>query len=193
MDDAYTLSARKEIVLSVGPFQSPWLLMVSGVGPAATLKTNGIPLVADRPGVGQNMQEHIIYASSYRPCAPRSRGNVTLASPRAGVLPVINPNWLTDPPILIGPEYFPRSQVATDAEILDHVRKSFDTILHASCTCAMGLANDTQAVVDSKALVIVDALRVVDASALPFLPPGHPQSTLYALAEKIACEISGNC
>lgn len=58
----------------------------------------------------------------------------------------------------------------------------------------MGLANDTQAVVDSKALVIgVDALWVVDASALPFLPPGHPQSTLYALADKVACETSGNC
>ncbi|KAG0160217.1 hypothetical protein PDIDSM_7744 [Penicillium digitatum] len=50
MGYAYTLSARKEIVLSVGPFQSPRFLMVSGVGPAVTLKAHGIPFVADRPG-----------------------------------------------------------------------------------------------------------------------------------------------
>jgi choline dehydrogenase len=36
----------------------------------------------------------------------------------------------------------------------------------------------------------VENLRVVDASAFPFLPPGHPQSTVYALAEKIAAEIA---
>jgi choline dehydrogenase len=43
------------------------------------------------------------------------------------------------------------------------------------------------AVVDSHARVFgVSGLRVVDASAFPFLPPGHPQSSVYALAEKIA-------
>jgi choline dehydrogenase len=304
MGHAYTLSARKEIVLSAGAFQSPQLLMVSGIGPATTLRAHGIPVVADRLGVGQGMQDHIIYAPSYRVnvltqsallneafeaqanrdyneraagiyanptsdilawekipepmrsawfsnhslevlaeypddwpevefltmggyfgyqrnyirdnpsdgynyaslavslCTPRSRGNVTISSSDAAVPPVINPNWLTDSvdaelavaafkrtrdffnttaiqPILIGPEYFPGSQVATDEEILDHVRKSFDTIFHASCTCAMGKPSDPQAVVDSKARVIgVDALRVVDASAFPLLPPGHPQSTI---------------
>lgn len=53
--EKYTLSARKEIILSAGAFQSPQLLMVSGVGPAASLIKNNIPVVADRPGVGQNM------------------------------------------------------------------------------------------------------------------------------------------
>lgn len=51
----YNLSAKKEVILSAGVFQSPQLLMVSGVGPAATLKQYNIPVVADRPGVGQNM------------------------------------------------------------------------------------------------------------------------------------------
>ena len=51
----YTLSARKEVVLSAGAFQSPQLLMVSGVGPKETLTKHNIPVVADRPGVGQNM------------------------------------------------------------------------------------------------------------------------------------------
>lgn len=51
----YTLSVKKEVILSAGAFQSPQLLMVSGVGPKANLARHGIPLVADRPGVGQNM------------------------------------------------------------------------------------------------------------------------------------------
>jgi choline dehydrogenase-like flavoprotein len=51
----------------------------------------------------------------------------------------------------------------------------------------MGVESDEMAVVDSHARVFgVSGLRVVDASAFPFLPPGHPQSSVYALAEKIA-------
>lgn len=51
----------------------------------------------------------------------------------------------------------------------------------------MGGRGDSSAVVDAEARVIgVRGLRVVDASAFPFLPPGHPQATVYALAEKIA-------
>lgn len=52
----YTLSANKEVILSAGAFQSPQLLMVSGVGPAASLSKHNIPIIANRPGVGQNMQ-----------------------------------------------------------------------------------------------------------------------------------------
>ena len=51
----YTLSAGKEVIVSAGAFQSPQLLMVSGVGPQSTLSQFNIPVVADRPGVGQNM------------------------------------------------------------------------------------------------------------------------------------------
>lgn len=51
----YTLSASKEVIVSAGAFQSPQLLMVSGVGPQSTLSQYNIPVVADRPGVGQNM------------------------------------------------------------------------------------------------------------------------------------------
>ena len=54
----------------------------------------------------------------------------------------------------------------------------------------MGRESDPMAVVDSHARVYgVTGLRVVDASAFPFLPPGHPQSSVYALAEKIADDI----
>ena len=54
---SYTLGVNKEVIVSAGAFQSPQLLMVSGVGPAAQLAQYDIPVVADRPGVGQNMQD----------------------------------------------------------------------------------------------------------------------------------------
>ena len=57
----YTLSVKKEIILSAGAFQSPQLLMVSGVGPKATLSKLNIPIVADRPGVGQNLQVSVTH------------------------------------------------------------------------------------------------------------------------------------
>jgi choline dehydrogenase len=70
------------------------------------------------------------------------------------------------------------------------MRESAFTLYHASASCKMGRQNDTMAVVDSQARVYgVHNLRVVDASAFPFLPPGHPQATVYMLAEKIAEEI----
>jgi choline dehydrogenase-like flavoprotein len=60
------LNANREIILSAGAFQSPQLLMVSGVGPAETLEKLNIPIIADRPGVGQNLEDHIMYGPSYR-------------------------------------------------------------------------------------------------------------------------------
>ncbi|KAF2649264.1 GMC oxidoreductase [Lophiostoma macrostomum CBS 122681] len=308
------LSARQEVIISAGAFQSPQLLMVSGIGPAATLQNLGIDVVADRPGVGQGMQDHIFFGPSYRvkvdtltrlandpvylaaqfatdytllqqgvftnpvadylgwetaPCdlitpsaaevlssypqswpdieylsapgyigdfqdlllqqpkdgyqyatilgaivKPISRGNVTISSANTSTLPIVNPNWLTDPtdqsvalaiykrvraafassamaPVLADPvEYFPGPDVQTDDQILDTIRESLHTVWHASCTCRMGTLEDPDAVVDSKARVIgISGLRVVDASSFALLPPGHPQSTVYALAEKIAQEI----
>jgi choline dehydrogenase len=308
------LTARKEVILSAGAFQSPQLLMVSGVGPADQLKKHGIPIVAERRGVGQNMQDHVFFGPTYRykvetftklandllylstqlavdysvlkrgpltnpvcdylawekaprnlitPAAasvldqypaswpeieylsapgyigdfsnlltnqpkdgfqyasilgaivaPLSRGSVTLNSASVDQLPNIDPGWLTDPTdqsvaiaiykrirqafatdamkrgLADTQEYFPGPAVQTDAQILDTVRNTLMTVWHASCTCKMGRADDPDAVVDSKARVIgVTSLRVVDASAFALLPPGHPQSTVYALAEKIADDI----
>lgn len=58
----------------------------------------------------------------------------------------------------------------------------------------MSKQGDPMGVIDSKARVFgVQGLRVVDASSFPSLPPGHPQSTVYMLAEKIAADIlNGN-
>lgn len=53
----WTLTARKEVIVSAGVMHSPQLLMVSGVGPRKTLEQHNISMVADRPGVGQNMHD----------------------------------------------------------------------------------------------------------------------------------------
>ncbi|KAI8624983.1 putative glucose-methanol-choline oxidoreductase [Xylariaceae sp. FL1651] len=318
MGAQYTLTANKEVIVSAGVFGSPQLLMVSGVGPSDTLKQLDIPVIADRPGVGQNLQDHIYYGITYRinaisfsslinpefaaeqkalfqanatgiytnptadvlgwekipahlrtgwssetvsalaefpedwpeaeyislgswlgedfdsrfadpadgynygtlVCAvvtPLSRGTVSIASADTTVHPIINPNSLTHPAdvdvavaafkrarefwatdvmkkLAIGDEVYPGLNVTTDEEILASLRRSYNAIYHASCTNKMGKADDPLAVVDPKARVYgVQSLRVVDASAFPLLPPGHPESTVYALAEKIACDIAGNC
>ncbi|KAL8788733.1 MAG: hypothetical protein Q9213_001547 [Squamulea squamosa] len=316
----YTLHARKEVILSAGVFQSPQLLMLSGIGPRATLAEHSIPLLSDLPGVGQNLQDHPFYSISHRVnvqtstrlatdplyaaqaftsyltnatgpltaiasliafeklplaqrknlslatqdrlnssfpkdwpeieylvqdsitgyntnyslpppldgyqyasiaavlVAPLSRGNVTISSANATDPPVINPNWLTDPAdieiaiasfkrlrqiwaavpssiTLNQTEYFPGENLVAsdnDTQILDFIRKAVITIWHAAGTCAMGkLGMEAKgAVVDSKARVMgVRGLRVVDASAFPFLVPGHPMATVYALAEKVAGHI----
>jgi choline dehydrogenase-like flavoprotein len=52
------LAARREVILAAGAFNSPQLLLLSGVGPAASLHTYGIDLVHDLPGVGENLHDH---------------------------------------------------------------------------------------------------------------------------------------
>lgn len=61
----YTLSAKKEVIVSAGVFQSPQLLMVSGIGPAAVLEEYNIPVIANLPGVGQGMNDHIFVPLTY--------------------------------------------------------------------------------------------------------------------------------
>ncbi|CAG7993241.1 unnamed protein product [Penicillium salamii] len=314
---SFTLSARKEVIISAGAFQSPQVLMLSGIGPKDTLDSLHIPIVAESPGVGQNMWDHVFFGvtfpvtldtltryfndpeyqtkqvlqylatksgalaggldfigweklpKEYRSemsestlndlsnfpddwpeielisgnffnsnysnvatqqpkdgnqyasilaalVAPTSRGNVTIASSSTSEKPIINPNWLTTETdrqvalaafkqirniwnqgplqdIVAGPEAYPGQGVESDEQILNAICDSISPVWHASGTCKMGLDNDTLAVLDSHSRVRgVHGLRVVDASAFPVLPPGHPQSTVYMLAEKIADDILAN-
>ncbi len=53
------IKARREVILSASSINSPKILLNSGIGPADELKALGIPVVADRAGVGKNLQDHL--------------------------------------------------------------------------------------------------------------------------------------
>ncbi len=311
----YTLTARKEVIVSAGAFQSPQLLMVSGIGPRSTLEQYGIRCRKHLPGVGQNLEDQAVFGAAHRVnvltasasvnnpalgyaaaeayinnatgplssfgagyygfeklpepyrsrlsatsrkllqerfpadwpeveylpasgwiglqtslvsdpadgnnyahiqaaiVSPLSHGSVSIQSAQMSTPPLIDPRWLTHPVdvelaiqsfrrvremwkflsdagLAVGEEVLPGPTVTTDAEIINYIRSSLSMVYHAAATCKMGPKTDSEAVVDSSARVYgTKQLRVVDASAFPFLPPGHPQATVYALAEKIAAEI----
>ena len=54
-----TALADSEVLLSAGAIQSPQLLQLSGIGPAALLRQHDIEVVHDAPGVGENLQDHL--------------------------------------------------------------------------------------------------------------------------------------
>ncbi|MGX7951393.1 GMC family oxidoreductase [Tsuneonella sp. HG249] len=60
-----TVLARGAVVLSAGAFNSPQILMLSGIGPATHVRESGIDPVLDRPAVGEDLQDHIDYVSSW--------------------------------------------------------------------------------------------------------------------------------
>jgi choline dehydrogenase len=64
------LDARKGVILSAGALQSPQLLMLSGIGPAAHLKEHGIGVRLDRPAVGSNLQDHLQMRLIYKCTKP---------------------------------------------------------------------------------------------------------------------------
>ena len=68
--------ARSEIVLAGGAFNSPQLLQLSGLGPADLLKSHGIEIVADMPGVGSDLQDHLQVRMQYRCTEPITMNDV---------------------------------------------------------------------------------------------------------------------
>ena len=53
------VKARREVIVAASSINSPKILMLSGIGPGAHLRENGIEVIADRPGVGANLQDHL--------------------------------------------------------------------------------------------------------------------------------------
>ena len=73
-----TARARREVILAGGAINSPQLLQLSGVGPAALLEQHGIPVVADMPGVGEDLQDHFQVRMVFRcakPCTMNDQVN----------------------------------------------------------------------------------------------------------------------
>jgi choline dehydrogenase len=61
-----TLRARREVILAAGAIGSPQLLQLSGIGPAPLLRSHGIDVVHEAPGVGENLHDHLQIRSIYR-------------------------------------------------------------------------------------------------------------------------------
>lgn len=70
LTDGRTLTARAEVVLAASSINTPKLLMLSGIGPAAHLSEHGITLRTDRAGVGQNLQDHLELYLQYAAIQP---------------------------------------------------------------------------------------------------------------------------
>ena len=88
--------------------------------------------------------------------------------------------------------YHPGPEVKSQAEIDDYLRASSVTCYHPAGTCKMGAADDPAAVLDAELRVRgVEALRVVDASAMPLLVSGNTNAPVMMMAEKAADMILG--
>lgn len=140
---------------------------------------------------------------------PASRGTLRLRSSDPGDPPLLDPNYLaeeTDRREMIeavktgreiahqtsfdklrGAELYPGAAVRSDPEIVEAVRNGGISGYHPAGTCKMGAENDLGAVLDSRFRVRgVEALRVVDASAMPVLPTGNTNAPVIMMAEKAA-------
>lgn len=142
---------------------------------------------------------------------PQSRGTVTLRSANPMDAPVIDPHYLEAEAdretlltgmkkaiaIMESPAFAPYCERlitppnrATDAAIMEHVRRQLETVYHPVGTCKMG--TDEMAVVDSALRVHgIEGLRVVDASIMPTIVSGNTNAPVIMIAEKAADLILG--
>jgi choline dehydrogenase len=160
------------------------------------------------PASGHGYQVHV------GPMYSNSRGSVRIQSPNPFQKPALRFNYLSTPEdrrewvecvcvarrILGQPamkpfdagELAPGPQIQSDEEILDWVARDAETALHPSCTCRMG--TDDNSVTDPQSLRVhgLAGLRVIDASAMPYVTNGNIYAPVMMLAEKAADLILGN-
>ena len=138
---------------------------------------------------------------------PKSRGSVRLRSSDPFAKPIIDNNYLAEPKDLkmeiaglrfareilganpiaqrISHEILPGETVTSDVDLGEHCRRTVKTNWHPVGTCRMGPDNDPLAVLDSKLRVRgVQNLRVIDASAMPFIPSGNTNAPTMMLADR---------
>ncbi len=140
---------------------------------------------------------------------PRSRGTLRLRDANPLSAPLIDPAYLSDAEgfdlrmmrecarlsrrILAQPAFdawrgapiFPPRDDLDDAGLTDFIRAKAETIYHPVGTCRMGAPDDDHAVLDPHLRVKgVDALRVIDASAMPALPGGNTNAPVIMMAER---------
>ena len=160
------------------------------------------------PAGGHGYQVHI------GPMYSDARGSVTIRSSDPTQAPALRFNYLSTEQdkrewveaiavarSILGQEAFagysggeisPGPEIASDEQILDWVRTDGETAYHPSCTARMG--TDEMSVVDPTSMRVrgVEGLRVVDASAMPYVTNGNIYAPVMMMAEKAADLIMGN-
>jgi choline dehydrogenase len=116
---------RGEVILAAGAIGSPHLMLLSGVGPAAQLREHGIPIVLDRPGVGDNLQDHLQLRAIYKVTGARTL-NTTYHSPLGRIGMALEYALLRRGPLTMAPSQlglFTRSDPSRErANIQFHVQ-----------------------------------------------------------------------
>ncbi len=97
----HTVLAEKEVIVSAGAFQSPQLLMLSGVGDSNELKENGIECVKDLKGVGKNLQDHLFLNVSAKSKQQEGLNHYSPIFKQVGA--IINYFFKNKGPFMIGP------------------------------------------------------------------------------------------
>jgi choline dehydrogenase len=88
-------------------------------------------------------------------------------------------------------ELSPGPQVQSDDQVLDWVARDAETALHPSCTCRMGTRETDVVDPDTMGVHGLDRIKVVDASAMPYVTNGNIYAPVVMLAEKAADLIAG--
>ena len=158
---------------------------------------------------GEPLHDFPAFTASVCNLRPTSRGLVRIASGDPMAAPKITPNYLSTPEdrkvaadslaltrrIVAAPamrahmpqEFMPGINFQTEEERIRAAGEIGTTIFHPVGTCKMGKSEDVKAVVDHQMRVVgVQGLRVVDASIMPTITSGNPNSPIIMMAEKAA-------
>ncbi|HEX8663029.1 MAG TPA: GMC family oxidoreductase N-terminal domain-containing protein [Beijerinckiaceae bacterium] len=171
----------------------------------ANLEFHFQPLSLDKWGEG--LHPFGAFTASVANVRPSSRGSVHLAAPDPAAPPAIRPNYLSteedrrvavealrlarrivaQPPLAKyrPEEHRPGAHLTSDEELVRAAGEIGTTIFHPVGTAKMGVEGDPMAVLDERLAVRgVEALRVVDASAMPRITSGNTNSPVVMIAEK---------
>jgi choline dehydrogenase len=198
------------VLFGTGPVSSVGVEACAYVDPAGgkrpTLKMYCVPSVyLDADVKGTKPKDGVTLNACL--LRPKSRGTVKLRSANPADKPVVDNNYLAEPEDLdleieglrfareilkqkplssrITVEVLPGKDVTSKADLAEHCRRTVKTNWHPVGTCRMGKPKDKMAVLDSELRVIgVEGLRVIDASAMPFIPSGNTNAPTMALASR---------